>query len=135
VRRFEKFQTAVFHERNVAPRELDFELSTVMGSSKQHGLTFQRHACFPCTEDLLGHVLRLSGFVGDGGQERFLLGLPFRPQVLGEALGGKVDHSVASIEYRLRRPVVLLKGDDAGWWLELMRKIRWAQGLDRPGRG
>jgi hypothetical protein len=75
VRGFEKFQTAVFYERNIAPRELDFELSTVMGSSEQHRLRFQRRACFPSIEDLLGHVPSLGRLIGNSREERPLFRL------------------------------------------------------------
>src|SRR5262249_31378871 len=45
VRRLEKTQSAVFHERDLPARKLHFQSVAVMGGSHQHRLLFQRDAC------------------------------------------------------------------------------------------
>jgi elongation factor Tu len=74
--RFEKFEAAVFDERNVAAGKLDFELGAVVGGPEQDGLRFQRHACLPGVKDLLGNVSGLSRLVRNGGKEWPLFRLP-----------------------------------------------------------
>ena len=66
---FEKFEATVFHERNVAAGELDFELGTVVGGSEQDGLRFQRHTCLPGVKDLLGDVPGLSRLIHHSSKE------------------------------------------------------------------
>ena len=75
---FEKFEATVFHERNVAAGELDFELGTVVGGSEQDGLRFQRHACFPGVKDLLGDVPGLSRLIHHSSKEWLLFRLAVR---------------------------------------------------------
>ena len=44
VRSFDEFQTAVFHERDIAAGQLHFELIAVPAGPEQHRLTLQRDA-------------------------------------------------------------------------------------------
>ena len=44
---FEKFEAAIFDERDVAPPELDLEKVAVMSGAEQDGLSFERDARLP----------------------------------------------------------------------------------------
>ena len=70
VRRLEKLQPAVLHERDVAPAELDLQRVAVVRGAEQHRLLAQRHAGLAPLEDALDDVVDLRQLVGDGDQHR-----------------------------------------------------------------
>ena len=72
VSRFQKLQAAEFDERNVAPRQLDLELSAVMRGAEQNGLRFQGVAAFAVFKHLLDHIARLLALVANRDQRRAL---------------------------------------------------------------
>jgi hypothetical protein len=55
VRRLQVSKAAIFHERDSAPREFYFEISTVVRRAKEYGLTLQQHAFFVELEHTIGH--------------------------------------------------------------------------------
>ena len=72
VRRLQELEAAVFHERNVALGQFDFEHVAVMRAAEQDGVAFQRTADFTRRQDLARDVLRLRLRVIDGDVERLL---------------------------------------------------------------
>ena len=46
-RGFEKFEPAIFNERDIAPPKLDLKQVAVMSGAEQHGLPFERDARLP----------------------------------------------------------------------------------------
>ncbi len=68
---FEKLKPAEFDEGNVAAAELNFEDGAVMACAKQHGLLFQRHACFAIGEHALDNKSGLRGIVAHRYQSGF----------------------------------------------------------------
>ena len=75
MRGFQKFETAILHERDVSARQLKFKLGAVVGSSKQSGLRLQSYAGFSGLQDPLGNMSGLRRFIRYSGQVRLLLRL------------------------------------------------------------
>ena len=94
MRGVEEFQAAKLHEGNVTAGQLDLERAAVMRRPKQHGLVFQDRAALPVFQDTLHDVAGLIHLVPHADQFRALGRTAFRPKVLGETLGGEVDHAV-----------------------------------------
>src|SRR5207249_823459 len=57
-------------------------------------------------------------------------------KILGEALKGKFDHAIGGCEYRLRRTIISVEGNNVGGWVEGIRKVEdvadgsGAEGID-----
>ena len=111
MRGFQKFEPAEFHERNVAPRQLDFERGAVMGCTKQHGLRFEANARLTVGKDCFDDVARLGGVIRHIYERRPIRRGAVRPEVFGEALGGKIDDGIGGGQDRLRRAVVSFQRD------------------------
>ncbi len=62
--------------------------------SEEDRLLLERHADLAVGQHLFHDIVRLIVLVLDGHEERALLGLAVRPEVLGEALTGQIDHTV-----------------------------------------
>ena len=73
----------------------------MMRGAEQHGLVLQQRAGLAVLQHALDDVARLVGLVAHGDEARALGGVAIGPQVLGEALGGKVDDGVGGGEDRL----------------------------------
>ena len=123
VRRFQELESAVLHERNVAPGELELQLRAVAPAPEQHRLRLERHALLALLEHVLGHAARLIGFVADRDEARPRRPDTLGPQILGEALPREADHRVGGIEDRLRRAIVALERHHARGRRELLRKV------------
>ena len=64
----EEFQAAEFHERDVAPRQLELERGAVMRGAEEHRLRLERHARLAILEQRVGDEARLVGLVADGDE-------------------------------------------------------------------
>ena len=72
VSRLEKFQAAVFDERDASSREHNFKLVAMVARPEQDGLSFQIDPCFSVLQNALNDVLDLSPLVGCDDQLWFL---------------------------------------------------------------
>src|ERR1039458_5549902 len=86
---FQELETAILHKWYVSASQLKFELGTVVRSSKQCGLRLQGYPGFPGSQNFLGNVPGLRGFILHGGQQRLLLRPSFRSQVFRKSFVGK----------------------------------------------
>ena len=102
MRGLEKFQAAVFHVRNIAAHQLQFEQIAVMRAAKQHRLVAQLNALLARRKHSLDHVLRLGEFVDDADQSRVGAGGAPRTQIFPELLRSACHERVCDIEYGLR---------------------------------
>ncbi len=136
VRGLQKLETAEFHERDIAPRELDFEIGAVMGGTEQDRLRLERDARLPALQDPFDDVAGLRGIVGDIDEVRPLRGDALRPEILGETFGCEIDHRVGGGQDRLRRTIIAIERDDLGIRSEVAREIedvsdgRRTEGID-----
>jgi len=73
VRRFEKLEAAVFHERDVAAAELDFEQVGVMGSTHQDGLVVQGDPGLSMLQHPFYYMVGLRLLILRGHEDRLLL--------------------------------------------------------------
>ena len=124
VRRVEEFEAAEFHERDVAPGQLQFERRAVVRGAEQHRLRFQRRARFPVRQHRGCDIARLVGLLGDGDERRRRALAPVGPKVLGEALGRERDHRIGGGQDRLGRAIVAIERDDARRGSKLLGKSR-----------
>ena len=76
MRGLEKLQPPVFHERDVALAELDFEHVGVVGGAHQHGLVVQGNARFALLEHPFYYIVRLRLLILGRHQRRFLFRAP-----------------------------------------------------------
>ncbi len=100
MRGVEELEAAELHERNVALGQLDLERARVMRGAEQHRLLLQQRARLAVLQHALDDVARLVGLIAHGDEARTLGGVAIAPQVLGEALGGKIDDAVGGGEDR-----------------------------------
>jgi hypothetical protein len=71
VRGVEEFETAEFHERDVATGKFDLQRSAVRGGAEEYRLLLEDGPFLAVLEDLLDDVARLVRFVAHGNQPRF----------------------------------------------------------------
>src|SRR6266446_6450293 len=139
MRRLQKLEAAVFHERDVALAELDFEEIGVVGRAHQDGHVVQGDAGFALLQHPFHYIVRLRLLILRGHEQWPLLRPSLREQVLFEPLTPSTYHSVRSVQNRLYRAVVLLELDDRGGWVEVAGKIEdvtnrgAAERIDRLG--
>jgi hypothetical protein len=98
VRGVEEFETAVFNEWDIPPRQLDFDRSAMMRRAEQDRLLLQRRPALPIFQDTLHDVARLIGFVAHADEPRSCAGISVGPKVLGEALSCQTDHAICRRE-------------------------------------
>src|SRR6266404_9973113 len=139
MRRLQKLEAAVFHERDVAFAELDFEEIGVVGRAHQDGHVVQWDAGLAVLQHPFYYIVRLRLLILRG-HEKWPLRRPAPgEQVLFVPLTPGTYHGVRSVQNRLYRPIVLLELDDRGRWVEVAGKIedvtnrRAAEGVDRLG--
>src|SRR6267143_1016269 len=72
MRRFEKLEAAVFHERDVAATELDFEQVGVMGSTHQDGLVVQGDPGLSVLQHPFYYMVGLRLLILRGHEDRLL---------------------------------------------------------------
>ena len=123
VRGLEELQAAELDERNVAPSEFDLELPRVVRGAEQHRLLAQFHARLAVRQDALDHELDLRRLVGHHGDHRPAATRAPRVQILGVALGGMADDTVAALQNRLGRAIVLFERDHLGRRIEPAGKL------------
>src|SRR5580704_16268871 len=123
VRAVEKLQTAELDEGNVAAGELHFERAAVVRSPEQHGLLLQQSADLPVLQHALDDVARLVRLVANADELRTFGRLTFRPQILGEAFSGEINHAVGGGKDGLRRTIIAIERDDVRRRAEMVRKI------------
>ena len=119
----EKLEAAEFHERDIAPRQFDFERRAMMRGAEQHGLLLERDSGLAMLQDPVGHVARLVGLVAHRYELRPLGGEAVRPQFLLVTLSGQINDRIRGREDRLRGAVVAVKRDDVRRRREKARKI------------
>ena len=85
VPRLEELETAVLHERDIAPAQLDLEQIGMVRGAHQHRLPFQIDPALAVLEHPLHDVIHLRLLVLRRHEQRLLLGPAGREQVLGEA--------------------------------------------------
>src|SRR6266446_10383993 len=124
MRRLQKLEAAVLHERDVALAELDFEEIGVVGRTHQNGHVVQGDAGFALLQHPFYYIVRLRLLILRGHEQWPLLRPSLREQVLFEPLTPSTYHSVRSVQNRLYRAVVLLELDDRGGWVEVAGKIQ-----------
>ena len=123
VRRFDKFEAAVFDERNLVPGQFDFESVAVVAIAKQHRLTAQRHALLTPLEDAPDQVGRLGRIIGHRDQPRcWPAAGAGGAERLVERPAGVRDQRVGGIEYRLCGAIVAMQADMRGRRRELASK-------------
>ena len=66
----EKLQSAELHERDIPPRQFDFERTAVAGCPEQHGLLLEERTALAVLQDAFDDVARLVGLVADGDELR-----------------------------------------------------------------
>ena len=123
VRRFEKFEAAELHERNVPPRQFDLDPQAVVRRAEQHRLRLQPDTALAPRKYLLDDESRLVRVVAHRHQKRLLRAGARAPQVLAEALARFADDAVRGIEYRRRGPVVARQCDAHRRRFEQRRKV------------
>jgi hypothetical protein len=124
VRSLKEFETAELHERNVAPREFDFEAGAMMRGAEQDSLRLQRDARLAIFENSLDDIARLCRVIRYVNQVGTLRRGAVRPQVFCEPFGCKIDDGIGCCKNRLCRAVVPLQRDDFGLWAEVSGKSR-----------
>ena len=131
VRGLEELEAAVFHERNLALRELDFEHVAVRAGAEQHGLALERNAGFARGQHARADELRLRRQVVDRHELRARTLAAHRQQVLA-VLPRRIRHErIRRIEDALARTEVLRERDHLGLGPEAVRETR---GCSRPRR-
>ncbi len=120
---FEELEAAELHERDVAARQLDLERRAVMRRAEQHGLRLERDAALAVLQHLCRDIARLLALVAHVDELRPFRRGAVRPEILGEALVGEIDHAVRRRQYRLRRAVVALERGDVGRRTEMAGEI------------
>ncbi len=135
----EEFQAAKFDEGDVAPRQFDFQRTAMVRGAKQHRLLLELLAGFAGLQNLFDNVIGLVGLVTHCDETRPLGGLPFGPEVLGEALGRQRDHGIGRRKDRLGRTVIALQCDNFRRRRKLFREMEdvahvgRAKGVNRLG--
>ena len=114
MRSVEELQATELHERDVAPRQLELQRRAVVRGAEEDRLRLQTNSGLAVLQNLLDDEARLIGFVAHGDQLRAPCGGAFGPEVLGEALGGQIDHGVRGSKDWLRRAIVPIERDDLG---------------------
>jgi hypothetical protein len=112
VRRFKKFQAAVFHEWDIPPRQLELEYVAVMRAAEQHRLTLQGHAALARFENARDDVLGLGLIVGDRHVMRRVSKALSRAQHLAVLPRAFAHQDVRRVEHALRGAVVVFECDD-----------------------
>ena len=112
VRGIEELEAAELHEGNVAAGQLHLERPAMMRGPEQHRLLLEADAGLAVRQHLLDDVAGLVGLVAHGDQLRPLGRGAVGPEVLGEALGGELDHRIGRGQDRLGRAVVAVERDD-----------------------
>src|SRR4029077_14473642 len=103
VRGVEELEAAKLDERNIPPRQLDFEGPTMMRGTEEDRLLLQRRSALAVLEHAIRDVAGLIGFVAHADELRSHGGVSIGPEVLGEALTPQSDHTVCRREDRLGR--------------------------------
>ncbi len=120
---FEKFEAAVFHIRNIATHQFEFEPVAVMRRPKEHRLIHQPESFFPFVEYRFDDELGLRIAVLDRDVTR-LFNARLRSNesfaVLPGALG---DEAIGRVEDGLGRPVILFERDRFCRGLKLPREF------------
>ena len=107
--RLDKFEPAIFDERDVAARQLDLQPPAMVRGAEQDGLVAQIDPGLAVLQDLVGDIDCLRHFVLDGHQVRQLGRQLRRGQRLGETFWSLSDDRVGSVENRLGRTIVVLE--------------------------
>ena len=109
----------------------------VVRRPEEHRLLLQARANLAVFQHALDDVAGLVGLVAHADQLRTLGRLAVRPEVLGEALYGKINHAIGGSENGLGRTIVAIERDDLGRRTELSREVedvahrRGAERIDR----
>ncbi len=127
-------EPAVFHVRDMARAELDFQDVAVVAGADEHGLIPERDALLVRIEHPGADLPRLGGLVVAADQQR----RPPRAAVGGEhqvqARPGRADE-VGQVQHRLPGPVVAVQPDDVqarvvGGQLPQVRRVGAAEPVD-----
>ncbi len=101
VRRLEEAQAAIFDERNLAARQLDFQQVAVAAAAEQHRLALQRHVRLAPPQHFIADRLGLRGQIIHGHQPRPLARTARGQQVLAE-LARRIGHQrIGGIQHLL----------------------------------
>ena len=131
VRGLEELEAAVFHERNLALRELDFEHVAVRAGAEQHRLALERNAGLARGEHARADELRLRRQIVDRHQLGARALAAHRQQVLA-VLARRIRHErIGRIENALAGAEVLRQRDDLGLGPEAVGETEDV--LDRGG--
>lgn len=93
-----EFETAKFHERDVAPCKFDFERTGMVRCAEEHCLLLQLDTQFAVLEDGIRDVAGLIGFVPNHDELRPYRRLSVAPEFLRKAPGPQIDHTVGRRE-------------------------------------
>ena len=135
----EESEPTEFNKRNVPACQLNFERPAVMRGAEQYGLLLQQGAALAIVQHPLDDVARLVGLVAHTDKLRPFSRGAIGPKILGEALGGQIDHGICCRKDRLRRPIVSIERDDPRRGAELRREVEdvanrsGAERIDRLG--
>ena len=131
-------QATVLVERDIAPRQLQFQRCRMRRGAKEDGLLAERYPLLIVLQYLADDDVILLAVVNTGNELGLLAAAACRPEVFRVALPRLTYHPVGRFQNRWGGAVVLLKGDDRGSG-ELLRKIehvahcRRAEAVDALG--
>ncbi len=114
MRGLDEAQAAVLVERDVAPREFEFERHRVVLRAEQHALMLEQRALLAVLKDAVGHPVGLLGLVSAGDELGTPAALSCGPEFLVAALGRFGDDRVGRGQDRRTRAVVARERDHAG---------------------
>src|SRR4051812_37534920 len=124
MRRVEEFEATKLNEGNVPASQLDLKRAAVMRRSEQHRLLLQIGADLPVLQHSLSDITRLHRLVANADQFGALGGPTVGPEVLGETLTRKIDHTIRRGEDRLGGSIVSIQRDDLRHRAELTREVQ-----------
>ena len=139
MRRLEKLESTVFHERDVAAHELELEHVTVVCGAEQHRLAAQLNAPLARLEHAIDDVLRLGLIVEHRDVMRLRATGPAGLELLAELARARGHQRVRCVEDRLCRPVIAFQRHDARGRCVLLREVedvvhgRGPERIDRLG--
>ncbi len=112
MRGFEELQSAVFHVRDVTAYEFELEAIAMVRPAKQDGLLFKLQTLFAILQNFRNNILGFRITILDRNVLRFAAIRTIRKEILPILPLAFRDQAVGTIEYGLRRAIVLFKRYD-----------------------
>ena len=98
VGRLDELEATVFHKRNVAASQLDFQQIAVMAGAKKNRLLSQGDALFALVQYFFANDISLLGLIQAGDQPGQRTGGALAPQAFGVFFGGRFHDAVRQFQ-------------------------------------